>query len=143
VIRAWKERGLRRLVEQAAEIVAETVPRPAVEELTFVPPDRERSLARGHHPAAALANALGERWEIPVRPLLRRTGDARRQTGLPLAARRANLRYAFAPAGSTRARVCVVDDVYTSGATAHAASSAVRKGGACSVEVVTLARAVR
>jgi predicted amidophosphoribosyltransferase len=39
--------------------------------------------------------------------------------------------------------VCLVDDVYTSGATTAAAASALRKGGARRVHVVTFARAVR
>jgi predicted amidophosphoribosyltransferase len=41
------------------------------------------------------------------------------------------------------ARVALVDDVYTTGSTATAAASALRRGGASSVEVVTFARAVR
>lgn len=143
LIRAWKERGLRGLARVAAAVVADTVPRPQVEALTFVPADGDRSIARGHHPAEDLARALGRRWQLPVLGLLRRTGVGRRQTGLPLAERRANLRGAFVPARPARGAVCLVDDVYTSGATAHAAASALRKGGSRSVEVVTFARAVR
>jgi predicted amidophosphoribosyltransferase len=41
------------------------------------------------------------------------------------------------------AGVALVDDVYTSGATVNAAASALRKGGARRVEVVTFARVVR
>jgi predicted amidophosphoribosyltransferase len=37
----------------------------------------------------------------------------------------------------------LVDDVYTSGATADAAASALRAAGAGRVEVVTFARAIR
>ena len=40
-------------------------------------------------------------------------------------------------------RVCVVDDVYTSGATVNECASALRRAGARHVEAVTLARAVR
>jgi predicted amidophosphoribosyltransferase len=39
--------------------------------------------------------------------------------------------------------VVLIDDVYTTGATANAAASALRKGGAITVEVVTLARTIR
>jgi len=37
----------------------------------------------------------------------------------------------------------LVDDVYTSGATANAAASALRSAGGSRVEVVTFARAIR
>ena len=40
-------------------------------------------------------------------------------------------------------QVCVVDDVYTTGATVNAAASTLRKAGAKRVEIVTFARAIR
>ncbi len=61
---SWKERGLRRLAELAADLVAETVARPAASALVFVPPDGDRSRRRGHDPPAQLARELGERWEL-------------------------------------------------------------------------------
>jgi predicted amidophosphoribosyltransferase len=143
LVAAWKERGLRRLAALAAELVVECVPRPGVATLAFVPPDGDRSLRRGHHPAERLACELGRLWELPVSPLCRRTGTARRQRGLPLAERRRNVADAFVPAARAPPTVVLVDDVYTSGATANAAASALRKGGARRVEVVTFARAIR
>jgi predicted amidophosphoribosyltransferase len=50
---------------------------------------------------------------------------------------------AFAAAARAPAAVGLVDDVYTSGATAAAAASALRKAGARRVEVVTFARTIR
>ena len=143
LVQAWKERGQRRLAREAAGLVVETLSRPDVTALAFVPADPERALERGHRPAEALARELGRAWELPVQPLVRRTRSVERQRGLGLAQRRRNVRGAFASARASPARVCLVDDVYTSGATAAAAASALRRGGARRVEVVTLARAVR
>jgi ComF family protein len=143
LVRAWKERGLRRLASVAAELVAEVVASPAVTALVFVPPDRERSLRRGHHPAERLTAELAERWELPVLSLLVRVRPAERQAGLPLAARRRNVSGAFRATARPPPRVALLDDVYTSGATASAAASALRKAGARRVEVVTFARVVR
>ena len=142
-VQAWKERGQRRLAREAAAIIAETLSRPAVPVLAFVPSDGDRALDRGHRPAEALARELGRLWELPVAPLVRRARSVERQRGLGLQERRRNVRGAFATARASPPRVCLVDDVYTSGATAGAAASALRQGGARRVEVITLARAVR
>jgi ComF family protein len=143
LVAAWKERGLRSLAGEAADVMAATLPPPRASAVAFVPPERERSHKRGYHPAERLARELGERWELPVRPLVARTRHARRQRGLTLADRRRNVAGAFAPAAKAPTRVALVDDVYTSGATAAAAASALRKGGARRVEVLTFARVVR
>jgi competence protein ComFC len=142
VVSAWKERGLRDLASHAAALVAEVVPRPSAVLITFVPPDGDRSLKRGHHPPARLARELGRRWDIPVRPMLKRTRLLRPQRGLGRDERRRNVRGAFR-AGSVRGCVLLVDDVYTTGATVSAAAGALRRGGASAVEIVTFARAVR
>lgn len=141
-VHAWKERGLRRLAEEAAAVVAERIAPPAVDALTFVPADRSRRLERGHNPAERLALELAARWRIPCLPLLERRRGGR-QRGSSATERRA-VRGAFAPAaGSAPRRVALVDDVYTTGATASAAATALRAAGASRVEVVTLARALR
>jgi len=142
-VASWKERGLRRLAAVAADVVADALEPPRVAVLTFVPPDGDRSLKRGHHPAERLARELGDRWELPVKALLRRARAIDRQRGLSLAERRANVRDAFRPAGPASMALAVVDDVYTSGATASAAATALRKAGARRVEIVTFARAIR
>jgi predicted amidophosphoribosyltransferase len=143
LVRAWKERGLRRLAVEAAEVLVGVLPPPSSSVLTFVPPDRARNLQRGHHPAERLAQELGVRWSLPMLPLVARTRPAPRQRGLALADRRRNVAGAFAPASAAPRAVTLVDDVYTSGATAAAAASALRKAGARRVDVVTFARVVR
>jgi predicted amidophosphoribosyltransferase len=142
LVSAWKEHGLRRLAGPAADLVAEVVPPPRVDVLVPVPPDADRALARGHHPAAALAVELGERWDLPVERLVVRTRRTPRQRGLALAERRRNVARTFA-AVRAPPRIGLVDDVYTTGSTVTAAASALRRAGARRVEAVTFARAVR
>jgi predicted amidophosphoribosyltransferase len=142
-VASWKERGMRRLATAAAELVVDAVPPPCVAMLAFVPPDRERVLLRGHHPPERLARELGVRWGLPVCPLLSWTRAIPHQRGLSRTDRRRNVAGAFAPAARAPTRVGLVDDVYTSGSTAAAAASALRKGGARRVDVITFARVVR
>ena len=137
LVRSWKERGLRSLGAAAALVIVERLPVPAAEVVTFVPPDRGRRLERGYHPAEQLARAVASAWGLPCESLLVRAGGAR-QRGLSRSERRRNVAHAFSGDAGGR-RVVLVDDVYTTGATAHAAAQALRT----SVEVVTFARATR
>jgi ComF family protein len=143
IVAAWKERGLRRLAPWAAGVVVDVVPRPDADVLTFVPADRDRRLKRGHHAAEALARELANRWNLPAAKLLERTRPARRQRGLDQAERRRNVRGAFVASASAPRSIVLIDDVYTTGATANAAASALRGAGTRSVQVVTFARAIR
>jgi predicted amidophosphoribosyltransferase len=143
IVGAWKERGLRRLAAWAASVVVESLPRPAVGCLTFVPADAERRLKRGHHPAEALARELGTAWGLPVEPLLIRARGSPSQRELTRVERRRNVAAAFAACGLVPARVTLIDDVYTTGSTAGAAASALKKAGAQEVEIVTFARTIR
>lgn len=143
VVRGWKERGLRRLGPIAAGLVAERISRPAADVITYIAPDSTRQLTRARHPAQALAAELARLWEIPDRALLARTRAGARQASLPRDRRSANARGSFVSVGEVPPRVVLVDDVYTTGATASAAATALRAAGGITVEVVTFARAVR
>ena len=125
--------------------------RPRVDLITFVPPDRDRALRRGHHPPERLARELARRWDIPVAPLLARRAGVRHQRGLSRAERQINVQEAFrllppaARGGGSPlpSRIALVDDVYTTGATVSAAAATLLAAGTAHVEVVTLARVVR
>jgi predicted amidophosphoribosyltransferase len=143
VVRSWKELGLRGIAPAAGELMEHAVSRPDAVALCTVPPDPDRALTRGEHPATALARELSRRWNLPVVGPIARTGPRPRQAGLALAARRGNVRGTFRATADAPASVCLVDDVYTTGETVNAAASALRKGGARRVHVVSLARAVR
>jgi predicted amidophosphoribosyltransferase len=142
LIAAWKEHGLRGLGSVAGDVVAD-VRHPDADAVTWVPPDRDRALKRADHPPERLARAVAKRWEMPPLDLLRRTRPGRRQRGSSLEDRRRNVRGAFGANGRAPRRLILVDDVYTSGATANAAASALRQAGARTVHVVTFARTLR
>ncbi|HEY8108009.1 MAG TPA: double zinc ribbon domain-containing protein [Gaiellaceae bacterium] len=141
LVHAWKERGLRRLAAEVAQLVAERLPPPEVDVLTFVPADRGRRLERGHNPAERLALELAALWEFPCLPLLERTRGGR-QRGSSAVERR-TVRGAFRARATAPRKVAVIDDVYTTGATAAAAASALRAAGARRVDAVAFARALR
>ena len=143
IVVAWKDGGLRRLAGLAADLIAAELDAPAADAITFVPADPDRGLRRGRHPAAELAHALGRRWQVPVLDLLERTRPAKRQRGLTVAERRRNVRRAFSTHAAAPRTVCLVDDVYTTGATVGACATALRAAGASRIEVITFARAVR
>ena len=143
LVTEWKEGGRARLAQVAASIIAGSLAAPAVEAVVPVPGDPERTWARGRATPDSLSRALGRRWGIPVDDLLRRVGSLPRQRGLALRDRRRNVRGSVAAVRAAPRTACLIDDVYTSGATADACAAALRKAGARRVEVVTLARAVR
>lgn len=143
LVRAWKERGVRGAAQLAADLASGVLEPPPVDAITAVPPDPRRLLERGHHPPGRLAAALAARWELPLVDVLERTRAVPRQTSLPGAERRRNLNGVFRPSRPVPRRVLLVDDVYTTGSTANAAASALRRGGAATVDVITFARAIR
>jgi ComF family protein len=111
--------------------------------ITWVPLSRRRLAERGYDQARALAVALAHQTEVPVVRLLRRTvatGPQARRAGTE---RRDAMRGAFAASRGVPARVLLVDDVLTTGATAAACALALREAGASEVHVAVAARAVR
>jgi predicted amidophosphoribosyltransferase len=143
LVREWKERGRRRLAEEAAALVCEVVAAPDAELIAHVPGDPDRAWRRGDVAPRGLALALARLWRVPAADLLRRRRNLPRQRGLSLAERRRNVRESVVAVRAASRLVCLVDDVYTSGATADACAAALRRAGAQRVEIVTLARAVR
>lgn len=109
-----------------------------------VPLGRRRQRERGYNQsgeiARRVARALG--WEFAPR-LLRRRRDTAPQSGLDRAARTRNLTGAFeAAAERVQGRtILLIDDVLTTGATARAAASALRRARAGEIYVLTAARA--
>lgn len=127
-----------------AEALAERVagePRP---DLIVAPPlSRARLHERGFNQSLELARIVGRRLHVPRDPhALVKLRDTVPQQGLGRRARRRNLRGAFhCPQDLRGRRVALVDDVYTTGATAGELARVLRRAGATEVVVWTVARA--
>jgi ComF family protein len=120
----------------------------AAEVVVPVPLHWRRLWTRRFNQSAALAQALarcGDRIYAPT--ALRRVRATRQQVGLSGSERADNVRGAFRVAETERAavagrRVLLVDDVYTTGATVKAATRALLRAGAASVDVLVFAQVV-
>lgn len=111
-----------------------------------VPLHRERLRWRGFNQSLLLARHLAARLDAPVvAHALRRTRSTDPQVDLDESARRVNVAGAFTVVrnhGFHEARVLLVDDVMTSGATVDECARALVRSGAAHVDVHVLARAV-
>lgn len=109
-----------------------------------VPLHRDRLRQRGYNQALELAKPLARQLGVPLRhDLLLRRRDTAAQTELDAAARRRNVRGAFAVRAGTAlpAHVAILDDVMTTGATLAECTRALKHAGAQRVDVWALARA--
>jgi ComF family protein len=119
---------------------ARTARRPDV--LIPVPLTNARLRERGFNQAAQIARTVSRQLAIPASlRVLERVREAPAQSALGRRARRANLRGAFACRRRLDGRhVALIDDVVTTGATAEAASRALKRAGATRVDVWAIAR---
>jgi predicted amidophosphoribosyltransferase len=95
----------------------------------------------GPHLASACARVLARRQRLPLAlRLLRQVRPAAPQHQLGREERRRNVEGLFGCRGPAPARVVLVDDLCTSGATASAAAAVLRAAGARQVALAVLAR---
>ncbi len=128
-------------------LVTQTCFRPGEHDLVIpVPLHRDRLRWRGFNHAYFLAAPLARRLFLPLAATaLCRKRATQPQVSLPERARLDNVRGAFGVPDYRRVagrRILLVDDVYTTGATAAACAAALDRAGASVVDVLTLARAV-
>lgn len=144
-IHCLKYRGRRRMGGVLAEALATTLTPPEADALIPVPLHPERLSERGFNQAEELANSLGLCWGIPVCSRgLERERDTGHQARLNREARQGNVAGAFFWHGPGRppARIILIDDVVTTGATLSACAEALLAAGAEQVHAIALARSL-
>ena len=137
------------LAETIARFMARHLDAPADPLLAPVPLHRWRIWRRGYNQAALIAAALAKQAGLEARlDLLVRIKATPPLKGMGPRERREAVRGAFRISGrhkdSIRGRsVVLIDDVYTSGATANACARILKRAGAGEVNVLTWARVVK
>jgi ComF family protein len=115
--------------------------------LVPVPLHRARLWSRGFNQSALVASELSRRLKVPTDPLvLRRTRRTPPLRGMSPVQRRTTVAGAFRIAdrhGIAGKTVILIDDVLTTGSTAEACASVLKRAGAARVELVTWARVVK
>jgi ComF family protein len=145
-IHAMKYRRMRRVAAPLGDLLAEhllAAPQPA-DALMAVPLHAGRLAERGFNQSEELAVRLSLRCGLPLVPGLQRCRDTGHQASLGRRARRGNVEGAFVWAvhAPPPARVLLVDDVLTTGATLAACADALRAAGTREVRAVALARSL-
>jgi ComF family protein len=119
-------------------------PAVAAPHLIPVPLAAARLRERGYNQAAELARVVAAASGLPRDAGLLRTRATRPQVGLDRAARRENVRDAFAWGGTPlpATQLLLIDDVLTTGATAAECAAVLKRAGATWVGLLAVARAV-
>ena len=107
-----------------------------IEAIVSVPTHWRHRLVRPLHAAEALASYVAKRVALPHPRILRRTRAGRHQVGLSYTERAKNIRGASALRKGVElhdARLLLIDDVKTTGATIDECAKVLRRGGAAEV----------
>lgn len=140
-VSALKYRGQYALVEAVAERMVEKAVELRPSAITWVPTSKSRLTDRGFDHARLIAEALAERLQAPSAEMLSRIRQTKPQVGLEPNLRRRNVAGTFGCRLIPSDRVLVVDDVFTTGASASESARALKAAGADRVDCIAFARA--
>lgn len=131
----WKDNSAY-FIREAVEAYGEELKMYAPEILVPVPVSKRRLRERGFNQAQLLAEGLGEALNIPVRSdLLRKeSGSNVQQKKLSARDRRINAGSSFFCENQiSYKKICIIDDIYTTGSTMDSCARALKKAGAAEV----------
>jgi predicted amidophosphoribosyltransferase len=164
LIHLFKYEKIHTLAKPLGGLLARALPREErFDAVVPMPLHWRRRWERRFNQSELLAKEIARRWNVPVLKAVRRVKATAPQAGLTNAKRRANMSGAFAPSrsffakslggfsffrgrtprGLKGARVLLIDDVLTTGATAAACARALKRAGARHVTLAAVARTDR
>lgn len=112
----------------------------AADEIAFVPMSAAERKGRGYNQSELLARRLGERLGLPVSPVLNKIKETKTQKEITGEQRAENLKNAFLCTDTLSGKkMLLVDDVFTTGATANECARALLKAKAKEVNCLTFA----
>jgi ComF family protein len=152
LIHLFKYSGMKPLAERLSGLLLRAMPLDgaAYDLVVPMPLHWRRRWKRGFNQATLLARHVARRRGIPMLEAVRRVRATATQAGLTNSNRRKNVSGAFRVAtrytensALSGKRILLIDDVMTTGATGAACARALKRAGASSVTLLTLARTDR
>ncbi len=147
LLRSYKYHSREELSEALGGWLAEAIERAPwrerVEAIVSVPTHWKRRFNRPFHAADALASFVARKVNLPNVSILRRVRAGPHQIGLSPTQRSVNVRGAFVIRSGVRlcdARLLLIDDVRTTGATLEECAKVLRRGGAAEVYAAVVLR---
>ena len=129
----------------AEQMVSKLNSRILPELLIPIPLHPNRLKQRGYNQSFELAKSLSKYLTIPVsNDYLERIINTQSQSSMPFKQRKENIQHAFRVTDKRPPKhIALIDDVLTTGHTANAAAKTLKKVGAITIEVWTIARTIR
>jgi ComF family protein len=162
LIHLFKYEKIHTLAKPLGDMMARAIPREERFDVVVpMPLHWRRRWERGFNQSELLAKEVARRWNVPILGAARRVKATAPQAGLTNAKRRKNMSGAFVPrrpllhrvlggrfvfnqrVSLKGARVLLIDDVLTTGATAAACARALKRAGARHVTLAAVARTDR
>lgn len=147
LIHLFKYSGMRPLAGPLAQYLEKAISvDEAFDAVVAVPLYWRKKWDRGFNQAELLARLVAKHRGIPLINALRRKRATDTQAGLASAGRRRNVAGAFvlrANQNLAGKKILLIDDVMTTGATAGACAAVLKRGGAKTISLLTLARVDR
>jgi competence protein ComFC len=149
LIHLFKYSGMKPLGKRLAGLLCRALPDDGAERFDAVVPmplHWRRRWKRGFNQSEILARLVAKNRRVPMIDVVRRVRATATQAGLTNSNRRKNVAGAFRVSRKSQIagkRILLIDDVMTTGSTAAACALTMKRAGASSVTLLTLARVDR